>query len=113
MYSVSGNATLSELVNEYVLRYKDVDSPEELALVLCGNKTDLVDARVVTIGQGLALAEKWHVPFFEVSAVAKINVDEVFFECVKKILRIRQYRAEARTSEAEKKSISKDRCVIA
>eukprot|EP01087_Luapelamoeba_hula_P013312 TRINITY_DN3802_c0_g3_i2.p1 TRINITY_DN3802_c0_g3~~TRINITY_DN3802_c0_g3_i2.p1 ORF type:complete len:309 (-),score=46.55 TRINITY_DN3802_c0_g3_i2:47-973(-) len=53
---------------------------EHMAIVLVGNKTDLEQQRSVSTAEGVALAEKWGVPFFETSALANEHVDECFEE---------------------------------
>ena len=45
--------------------------------MLVGNKCDLEDRRVVAFSRGQALADELGVLFYEVSAVADINVTEV------------------------------------
>ena len=43
--------------------------------MLCGNKCDLDDERVVTKAEGLLLAKRMACPFFETSARTRHNVD--------------------------------------
>jgi GTPase KRas protein len=45
----------------------------------------LEDERQVTTQEATALAKSWVVPFFEASALARINVEESFFELVREI----------------------------
>jgi GTPase KRas protein len=45
----------------------------------------LEDERQVTTQEASALAKSWAVPFFEASALARINVEESFFELVREI----------------------------
>jgi GTPase KRas protein len=49
-------------------------------MVICGNKCDLAEDRQVTKAEGEDLARSFGVPFFETSALSRINVDESFFE---------------------------------
>ena len=46
-------------------------------MILCGNKCDLSDARVISEERGQLLAEKYGMKFMETSAQAGINVEEV------------------------------------
>jgi Ras-related protein Rab-8A len=52
---------------------------ENVNVVLVGNKADMPnDKRQVTSAQGQALADEYHIKFFETSAKANFNVVEVF-----------------------------------
>ena len=85
VYSITSQATFNDLaeLREQILRVKDAD---RVPMVLCGNKCDLEDDRVVDKEQGFQLAQQWgSVTFFETSARKKINVDEVFFDLVRQI----------------------------
>jgi len=58
-----------------------VKATEQVPIILVGNKVDLHERQVQT-SQGQALAKEWGCPFFEASAKAKINVDELFAQAV-------------------------------
>ncbi len=49
-----------------------------ISRVLVGNKSDLADARQVSADEGRALADKYGMAFFEASAKAGTNVENVF-----------------------------------
>ncbi|CCH58882.1 hypothetical protein TBLA_0B00370 [Henningerozyma blattae CBS 6284] len=87
VYSVTDRQSLQELMElrEQVLRIKDMD---HVPMVLIGNKADLIDERVVPVEEGIALSGEWgKVPFYETSALLRSNVDEVFVDLVRQILR--------------------------
>ncbi|CDH13576.1 probable Ras-related protein RSR1 [Zygosaccharomyces bailii ISA1307] len=87
VYSVTDRQSLEELMDlrEQVLRIKDVD---RVPMVLVGNKADLEDERVVSIEEGIEVSSKWgKVPFYETSALLRSNVDEVFIDLVRQIMR--------------------------
>ena len=67
---------------EQILRVKDV---AEVPMILVGNKCDLEEERDVTTSEGKELAKLFNCPFFETSAKARINVEEVFYESVREI----------------------------
>jgi GTPase SAR1 family protein len=46
--------------------------------ILCGNKIDLVDSRVITEKEGVDLAKKLGISFLETSAKTAHNVGEVY-----------------------------------
>ncbi len=46
--------------------------------ILIGNKCDMTDQRVVTTGEGEALAKEYQIPFYETSAKQDTNVETSF-----------------------------------
>lgn len=53
-------------------------APADCDIVLCGNKSDLDNDRVVTFDEGKQLAEEYGVQFFETSALTGHNVEKMF-----------------------------------
>lgn len=53
-------------------------APPDCDIVLCGNKSDLENDRVVQQDEGKALAEEYNVQFFETSALTGQNVEAMF-----------------------------------
>ena len=87
VYSVTDRQSLNELMalREQVLRIKDTD---RVPMVLVGNKADLTEERVISVEDGIAVSSKWgKVPFYETSALLRSNVDEVFIDVVRQIIR--------------------------
>lgn len=64
-------------------------APPDCDIVVCGNKSDLDNDRVVTSDEGKALAEEYGVQFFETSALTGSNVDDMFMELATTIKRKR------------------------
>ena len=60
--------------------------PENVAIILVGNKIDDEERRVVSYEQGEDMAESYNLPFFECSAKTGENLDKAFDSLVKKIL---------------------------
>jgi len=83
-YAITSRQSYDEVnqFREQILRVKDAD---RVPIVLCGNKCDLEDERQVTTAEAQALAKQWQVPFYETSALARINVEEAFFDLVREI----------------------------
>jgi Ras-related protein R-Ras2 len=63
-----------------ILRVKD---HEEFPMILIGNKCDLQRQRVVTNEMIEELKNQLHIPYMEVSAKSRYNVDEAFYELVR------------------------------
>ncbi|KAG0656393.1 Ras- protein rsr1 [Maudiozyma exigua] len=87
VYSVTDKQSLDELMElrEQVLRIKDAS---RVPMVLVGNKADLTEERVISVEDGIAVSTKWgRVPFYETSALLRSNVDEVFVDLVRQIIR--------------------------
>ena len=53
-------------------------APPDCDIVLCGNKSDLDNDRVVTLDEGKQLADEYGVQFFETSALTGQNVEKMF-----------------------------------
>ena len=53
-------------------------APPDCDIVLCGNKSDLDNDRVVTHDEGKQLADEYGVQFFETSALTGHNVESMF-----------------------------------
>eukprot|EP01128_Nolandella_sp_AFSM9_P005982 TRINITY_DN29_c0_g1_i1.p1 TRINITY_DN29_c0_g1~~TRINITY_DN29_c0_g1_i1.p1 ORF type:complete len:192 (-),score=51.08 TRINITY_DN29_c0_g1_i1:142-717(-) len=83
-YAITSRQSYDEVsqFREQILRVKDADS---VPIVLCGNKCDLEDERQVTTAEAQDLSKRWVVPFYETSALARINVEESFFDLVREI----------------------------
>jgi len=84
VYSITQQSTFNDLkdLRDQILRVKDAD---HVPMVLCGNKCDLEDERVIGKDQGHERAKEWGCEFFESSAKSKINVNEIFYSQVKQI----------------------------
>ncbi|XP_051855167.1 ras-related protein Rab-17 [Antechinus flavipes] len=70
---------LKELENEF--------SPEEIVVILVGNKTDLEDSRQVTLEEGKAFAESKKLLFMETSAKLNYQVTEAFTALARELLK--------------------------
>ena len=54
-------------------------APPDCDIVLCGNKSDLDNDRIVSYDEGKQLAEEYGVEFFETSALTGMNVEKMFY----------------------------------
>lgn len=59
-----------------------------MPLVIVGNKSDLEEDRAVRRDRAIMLSQKWgRVPFYETSARKRQNVDEVFLDLCRQMMR--------------------------
>ncbi len=63
------------------------NAPKDVYKVLIGNKCDMENNRKVTVEQGKEFAEQHNMKFFETSAKESKNVNEVFIDMTKEILK--------------------------
>ncbi|KAH3767265.1 Ras family protein [Pelomyxa schiedti] len=82
--SLSTFTFVDSLVSQ-ILRLKEKTDLSSLAVVLCGNKVDLVEERVVKSEQLAELAHKLNVPYIETSAITGQNVNEAIDLLVREI----------------------------
>ena len=59
----------------------DDDAP----IVLVGNKCDLEDERKIPTEEGESLAAKYGIPFFEISAKTRVNLEEMITTIVREV----------------------------
>ncbi len=84
LYAITSRSSFDEIsvFHDQILRVKDSD---KVPMIMCGNKCDMETERQVTTQEGFDLAQKYGVPFLEISAKCRINVDDAFFEIVRQI----------------------------
>jgi len=98
LYSVTDRSTFDEVerFRTKILNVKDVTSDKAPPLVLVGNKIDL-ESREVSTAEGQELAKILGCDFFEASAKTRKNVQESFFQLVRRI----RERALAKTKKPQ------------
>ncbi|PWI71106.1 RAS small monomeric GTPase [Purpureocillium lilacinum] len=86
VFSITSPSSLTELagLREEIIRIKD---DENVPMVIVGNKADLEEARVVPRAKGFSISQKWGAPYYESSARTRTNVDEVFVDLCRQMLR--------------------------
>lgn len=97
VYSIVSRATFVELeaIYEQLERVRD---GAKVPLIVVGNKSDLLDRRMVSVEEGKAMAEKWGGSYMETSAKTCDGLDDVFMGVVKKILMTRALAERAQPS---------------
>lgn len=107
VFSVSDRNSFDEIYkfHKQILRVKDRD---EFPMILVGNKCDLDHQRQITQEEGQEVARQLKITYMEASAKTCKNVDQAFFELVRKV---RQFEyTEAPPVKTKKKSRS--RCTV-
>jgi len=91
VYDITSRSSFDEAakMRELIYRVQDKDFTEPIPCVLVGNKCDMEHARQITTKEGQELAKSFGWPFRETSAKLRTNVDEVWFDLVKEVRRIR------------------------
>lgn len=87
VFSITSLSSLAELteLREQIRRIKDDD---RVPIVLVGNKSDLEEDRAVSRARAFAVSQQWgNCPYYETSARRRANVDEVFQDVCRQIIR--------------------------
>ena len=87
VFSITSLSSLRELshLREDIIRVKDTTA---VPLVIVGNKSDLEDDRSVSRAKAFGLSQEWgNAPYYETSARRRTNVDEVFVDLCRQIIR--------------------------
>ncbi|RDA86826.1 hypothetical protein CP533_3071, partial [Ophiocordyceps camponoti-saundersi (nom. inval.)] len=87
VFSITSPSSLNELAHlrEEIIRIKDDDA--SIPMVIVGNKADLEEARAVSRAKAFSVAQSWGAPYYEASARTRTNVDEVFTDVCRQMLR--------------------------
>ncbi|PFH57543.1 hypothetical protein XA68_14879 [Ophiocordyceps unilateralis] len=86
VFSITSPSSLSELacLRDEIIRIKD---DESIPMVIVGNKADLEEARAVPRAKAFSISQSWGAPYYESSARTRTNVDEVFADLCRQMLR--------------------------
>ena len=83
VYDITKETSFENVEKWYEQAQKDAS--KEVSIILVGNKCDLENERKVPKEKGEEKAKRLNVPFFETSALSKINIDDIFREMVNNI----------------------------
>lgn len=107
VFSITSMSSLNELseIREQIIRIKD---DENVPIVIVGNKSDLEEDRAVSRSRAFAVSQTWgNAPYYETSARRRANVNEVFVDLCRQIIRkdiqaaqLRQLELQSRKWEA-------------
>jgi small GTP-binding protein len=84
VYAIDDRASFEE-VEVFHRDLTRTKGTSNVPVVICGNKCDLEEKRVVSKAEGEELAEKLTSTFFETSALANINIENAFKALVKEV----------------------------
>lgn len=99
VFSITSASSLRELVElrEQIVRTK---GDPTFPIVLVGNKSDLEEDRAVSRAKAFQLSQSWgNIPYYETSARRATNINEVFIDVCRQI--IRKDLARARPEERD------------
>ncbi|XP_052809045.1 ras-related protein R-Ras2-like [Mya arenaria] len=107
VYSVTDRSSFDEIYkfHKQILRVKD---REEFPMILVGNKSDLDHQRQIKLEEGQELAHQLSISHIEASAKMRMNVDQAFYDLVRKV---RQFEYNE-GPPVKVKTKSKSRCAI-
>jgi Ras family len=87
VFSITSLSSLNELqeLRSQIMRVK---GSTNVPIVLVGNKSDLEEDRAVSRGRAFQVSQQWgRIPYYETSARRRANVDEVFKDLCRQIIR--------------------------
>jgi len=89
-YAITSRNSFDELqvYHRQIHRVKDLVG--RVPLVIAGNKCDREEDREVSKEELVALGKQWGAPCYETSALARINVEAVFYDLVREIRKQRE-----------------------
>lgn len=80
VYSITDRSSFDTISNVYDRLYEA--NNRQIPIVLVGNKSDLLEKRIVEKSEGEQLAKKWNSTFIETSAKSGQSVRDVFIQCL-------------------------------
>ncbi|KAL7650003.1 Ras-related protein rsr1 [Aspergillus niger] len=102
VFSITSMSSLNELseLREQIIRIKE---DEKVPIVIVGNKSDLEEDRAVPRARAFALSQTWgNAPYYETSARRRANVNEVFIDLCRQIIR-KDLQGNSKNSDSDRK----------
>ena len=90
MYDITNKSSFNS-IPEWIKNIKE-SKGEDFPMILCGNKIDKEDERVITREESEELSNEYVIDFFEISNKNGINIEKAVLSLVKKILRHNKYK---------------------
>ena len=83
VYDITSEKSFEDADRWYEQAQKEAS--KDVTIVLVGNKCDLENGRKISKEKGEEKAKRFKCPFFETSALSKVNIDEIFAEILNNI----------------------------
>ena len=83
VYDITNEISFDNVEKWYEQAQKEAS--KDVSVILVGNKCDLENERKVPKEKGEEKAKSFNCPFFETSALSKVNIDDIFNEMVNNI----------------------------
>ena len=83
VYDITNEVTFQNVDKWFEQAQKEAS--KDVSIILVGNKCDLENERKITKEKGEEKAKNFNCPFFETSALSRINIDDIFNEMVNNI----------------------------
>ena len=90
MYDITNKSSFDS-IPEWIKNIKE-SKGADFPMILCGNKIDKEDERVITREESEELSNEYVIDFFEISNKNGINIEKAVLSLVKKILRHNKYK---------------------
>ncbi|KAJ5077386.1 ras-related protein rab-13 [Anaeramoeba ignava] len=84
VYDITNEESFENIEENWMTSIKE-NANENVKTILIGNKCDLEEKREISKEEGKEFADKYQIPFYEVSAKNNINIDNIFFEITRNI----------------------------
>ena len=83
VYDITNEKTFENVDNWFKQAQKEAS--KEVSIILVGNKCDLENERKISKEKGEEKAKTLNCPFFEISALSKIKIEDIFTEMINNI----------------------------
>eukprot|EP01118_Nematostelium_gracile_P000413 TRINITY_DN1045_c0_g1_i1.p1 TRINITY_DN1045_c0_g1~~TRINITY_DN1045_c0_g1_i1.p1 ORF type:complete len:230 (+),score=52.48 TRINITY_DN1045_c0_g1_i1:1-690(+) len=111
VYAINAEESFEEVskLHDWVMRVKE---NKPVPFVLCGNKSDLEDKRVISFEMGDQLAKSLNIIFMETSAKTGKNIEKAFTELVRGVRKHKQSSPSAPTQPASAPTKRESKCCL-
>jgi len=115
VFGLDREGSENDLAQYYELHTQLKEEGQPRAIMLVGNKKDLVDEdpskRIMTEEEGKALAKSWEAEYIETSAKTGHNIDELFQKFIRQVRANRATDPDPKDTETEEQQVD-DCCII-